>query len=160
MKNKITQIITLMFLLSMHGIVMAHGMPKHTTKTLIQSFVIEEPYSSKTEIASNILKLEITKTEENKFILESFKSTTGKTTHFFKPQYSDYMIEMLQNDRVVFSGGFNNPNIIRHEIIDEYGNWQQKRIIKDSARLIFRVPFNKSANKRIINIYKMEVASE
>lgn len=104
----------------------------------------------------NICRLTIEKTSNNIFTLKKAESDYGKTSHFFKIGSSDYALEIWQNNEMIFSGGFNEPNVIRHELMDESGKWERVEMPLDEATLLFRVPFQDNKKPMTIKIYRTE----
>ena len=104
----------------------------------------------------NICHLTIEKSANDKFEVTRAEVDYGKKSHFFKAENSDYVIEIWQNNERIFSGGFNNPNIIRHELMDETGKWERNEILQNETTMAVRVPLEEKHKSMTIKIYRTE----
>lgn len=102
-----------------------------------------------------VYHIKLRKNKDDHFDLAEVKVKNGKATHFFKPEYSSYMIEVCQNGECYFSGGFNNENVLRFELMDDSGSWQREEKVLDESVVNYRIPVKDSNYPADINIYKM-----
>lgn len=113
--------------------------------------IIPNPNNSK----PNICRLTLKKTANNKFTFSKAEALSGSVSHFFEIEQSNYALEIWQNDKMNFTGGFNNPNVIHHELMDVSGQWEHAEIPLSEATLMFRVPLQIKDKTMTIKIYEV-----
>lgn len=127
----------------------------NANQTFISQVRITPDQFIKNNSNPNICRLTFKKSIDDKFTLLKAEAHSGKTSHFLKIEHSDYTIEVWQNKELIFTGGFNNPNVVRHELMDANSTWEQKNIPLNEATFAFRVPLVNSHQPLTIKFYRM-----
>lgn len=123
---------------------------------LVSNIQIKPDQYIKSDVKPTICRLTLKKSVSDNFKLLKTEVMSGKISHFFKKEYSDYFIEVWQSGHIIFSGGFKNPNNIRFESLEDNHPQEQKESYLSEATFLLRVPI-KNINEPInIKFYRMK----
>lgn len=110
------------------------------TKTLIQSVIIDSSKLEQTNKEASAYRLLFEKKSNGDFTFIKGSKISGHSSVVHKEEYSDFAIEVWKDNSLVFQGGFNNPNLLRHEIQLPDGKWEHKDMIIEEGSLDIKVP--------------------
>lgn len=107
-------------------------------------------------IEPNLARLTIQKSKSDNFKLIKAETMKGKISHFLKVEYSDYSLEVWQGKDRLLIGGFRNPNLVHHELMDENNQWVQKEFFQNQTNFLIRVPLKNTNQPLIVKFYQIK----